>query len=316
MTVASKIPIPEKYRHLPPPPPSRGYEWLGLGPFLALHLLPLGALWTGTRWQDWAVCFALYFVRMFGVTAGHHRYFSHRTFKTSRWFQFVLAFFAQTSSQKGVLWWAAHHRNHHKFSDLPWDVHSPIQKGFWYSHWLWLYDRGTEVTDYNKVRDLAKYPELVWLNKYWAVPPTVLGVVIAWTMGLSGLFIAFGLSTVLLWHGTFTINSLSHVFGKRRFETTDTSRNNWLLAIITLGEGWHNNHHHYMGSVRQGFYWWEYDITYYVLKAMSWVGLVWDLRPVPKEILEDGRRRDAARRDAADLPPQIEPVVDALPEQA
>ena len=311
--VASPVQIPEKFRDLPPPV-HRGYDWIGVGPTLAIHLLPLAALWTGATWQDWAVCAALYFVRMFAVTAGYHRYFSHRTFKTSRAFQFVLAFLAQTSSQRGVLWWAAHHRNHHKFSDLPWDIHSPIQRGFWYSHIGWIYANGLEETDYSKVKDLAKYPELMWLNKYWVVPPIALGVAITLLMGWSGLFVAFALSTVILWHGTFTINSLSHVFGKRRFPTGDTSRNNWLLALVTMGEGWHNNHHHYMGSTRQGFYWWEVDVTYYILKAMSWVGLVWDLRPVPHAVLEEGRRRDAAAEPAP--LPSAEPLALPVPDQA
>ncbi len=291
-----RMPIPEKFRDLPLPPPSRGYDWVPFTPFLLLHVLVFGALWTGTHWVDWVACAVLYFVRMFAVTGAYHRYFSHRTYKTSRWFQFVLAFLAQTSSQKGALWWAAHHRDHHKYSDLPWDVHSPIQKGFWYSHVLWLVDRGTETTDYKRIKDLAKYPELVWLNKYWLVPPVALGVATWALLGWSGLFIGFFLSTVLLWHGTFLVNSLAHVFGKRRFATEDTSRNNWWIALVTLGEGWHNNHHHYMGSARQGFYWWEIDITYYILKALSWCGLIWDLRPVPEAVLAEGRALDAAAR--------------------
>ena len=297
------MPIPEKFRDLPLPPPSRGYDWLPFTPFLLLHVLVFGALWTGTSWVDWVACAVLYFVRMFAVTGAYHRYFSHRTYKTSRWFQFFLAFLAQTSSQKGALWWAAHHRDHHKYSDLPWDVHSPIQKGFWYSHVLWLVDRGTEVTDYKRIKDFAKYPELVWLNKYWLVPPVALGVATWWLLGWSGLLIGFFLSTVLLWHGTFLVNSLAHVLGGRRFPTADTSRNNWWIALLTLGEGWHNNHHHYMGSARQGFYWWEIDVTYYILKALSWCGLIWDLRPVPAAVLAEGRALDAAARRGESVAP-------------
>lgn len=312
MQFDSPVPIPEKYRDLPPKE-RPGYEWGSIGPTLAVHLLPLGALWTGARWQDWVVCFALYFARMFFVTGWHHRYFSHRTFKTSRAMQFIAAVLTQTSSQRGVLWWAAHHRHHHKFSDLPWDTHSPIQRGFWYSHIGWIFEKNAGNVDYDKIRDLSKYPELVWLDKYWYVPPAALGVLVYLTMGASGLFIGFALSTVLLWHGTFTINSLSHVIGKRRFKTGDTSRNNWLLALITLGEGWHNNHHHYMGSTRQGFYWWEIDISYYILKAMSWVGLVWDLRPVPEHILAEGRRQESASAPVTVL---SEPLDAALPDQA
>jgi stearoyl-CoA desaturase (delta-9 desaturase) len=253
-------------------------------PFLAIHVASLGALWSGaTPGAIWCAV-VLYWLRMFAVTGGYHRYFSHRTFKTSRWFQFVLAFLAESSSQRGVLWWGSNHRHHHRFSDQPEDIHSPRQKGFWYSHVLWIFaeDGGTDL---NKIKDLAKYPELRWLDKHWLVPPTVLGIITTLLFGWSGLFVGFCLSTVVLWHCTFTINSLSHVFGSRRYETTDDSRNNPLLAFITMGEGWHNNHHHYMLSCRQGFRWWEFDFTYYVLKGLSWVGLVWDIREPPAKIL-------------------------------
>lgn len=283
------LPIPAKLRARPIPDLG-AYRWSTAGPYLAIHLLPLGALITGTHWQDWAVCAGLYFVRMFAVTAGYHRYFSHRTFKTSRAFQFVLAFLAESAVQKGVLFWAAHHRVHHKYTDTPWDVHSPIRAGFWHAHTMWLFTPGMDETDLSRVRDLSRFPELRWLDRHWLVPPVLLALTILFTLGWSGLFIAFALSTVLTWHATYTINSLAHVYGKRRFPTPDTSRNNWLLALLTLGEGWHNNHHHHMHSARQGFYWWEIDITFYVLKAMSWVGLVWDLKPVPARI-RDARSR-------------------------
>jgi stearoyl-CoA desaturase (Delta-9 desaturase) len=266
------------------PPRSTARKLVGSIPFATIHVLGFIAPLFGVSWQVVVLCVALYFVRMFGTTAGYHRYFSHRTFKTSRFFQFVLAFLAQTSAQKGVLWWAAHHRNHHRYSDMPEDVHSPVQRGFWYSHVGWLFD-DTEETHFDRVRDLAKYPELRWLNKHYLVPPTILAVACYLAFGLPGLFTGFFLSTVILWHGTFTINSLSHVFGNRRYQTTDDSRNNWLLALITMGEGWHNNHHHYMLSTRQGFFWWEIDISYYCLKVLSWFGLVWDIREPPKEIL-------------------------------
>jgi len=260
-------------------------------PFILSHLAVLGAFWSGVTWQAVVLCLVLLFVRVWGVTAGYHRYFSHRTFKTSRAFQFFLALLAQSSSQKGVLWWAAHHRVHHKLSDQPGDVHSPVQDTFWYAHVEWLF-AGTEETRWDKIRDFAKYPELRWLNTYWAVPPTVLAVLCFLIAGWPGLFIGFFLSTVLLWHNTFLINSLTHVWGKRRFDTSDESRNNWLTALLTLGEGWHNNHHHYQSSCRNGFYWWEVDVTYYVIRMLGWVGLVWDIREVPEHVLEDGRRRD------------------------
>ena len=268
-------------------------EWLAATPFWTIHLLALGAIWTGVTPAAAICCVVLYVVRMFGVTGVYHRYFSHRTYKTSRVFQFVLAFIAQTSAQKGALWWAAHHRHHHLHSDQPQDVHSPVQDSFWYSHMLWILSDSTSRTDYSRIPDLARYPELRFLNKFYLLPPILLGAAVFFTLGASGLFFGFFVSTVLLWHGTFTINSLSHVFGKRRFATSDDSRNNWLLAIITMGEGWHNNHHRFSSSTRQGFYWYEYDFTYYILKVLSWCGLVWQLRPVPAAILEEGRKNEA-----------------------
>jgi stearoyl-CoA desaturase (delta-9 desaturase) len=253
-------------------------------PFFAIHALALGAFFVRFHWYYPVVALALYYVRMFGITAGYHRYFAHRSYKTGRVFQFLLAFLGATSAQKGVLWWAAHHRDHHKFSDQPEDIHSPVQRGFWWSHVGWILSSRYDETKYARIRDFGKYPELMWLNKYHLVPPILLAVVLGLIGGVPMMVWGFCVSTVLLWHGTFTINSLSHVFGSRRYQTTDDSRNNWLLALITCGEGWHNNHHYYMSTANQGFYWWEIDFSYWTLKALSWVGLVWDLRTPPKHI--------------------------------
>jgi len=271
------------------------YGWANSGPQWIIHVGAAYGIWLGGSPLVWGLCIALYWLRMFAVTGFYHRYFSHRTFKTSRVMQFLMAFAAMTSSQRGVLWWAAHHRNHHKFSDTEHDVHSPRHTGFLHSHIMWLYDQNDE-TDFARVKDLERYPELVWLNKYWVVPPIALAVACTLAAGLPGLLIGFMVSTVLLWHGTFTINSLSHVWGRRRYETGDDSRNNWVLAIITLGEGWHNNHHYFMNATRQGFFWWEFDPTYYGLKAMSWVGLVWDLKEPPARVYEVEAEADAVVR--------------------
>ncbi|UJR83822.1 acyl-CoA desaturase [Sandaracinus amylolyticus] len=274
------------------------YDWLASVPFILCHVAVLGALWSGVTWQAVVVCIALYWIRVFGVTAGYHRYFSHRAFETSRPMQFVLAWIAQSTSQKGAIWWASHHRAHHLYSDSERDLHSPRQHGFLHAHLGWLFS-GSDKTEWNRVKDLAKFPELVWLEKYYLVPPIVTGFLVWLFFGWSGLFIGFFLSTVFTWHGTFFINSLAHVWGTRRFETKDDSRNNPFLAILTMGEGWHNNHHHYMSSARQGFYWWEIDLTYYLLVAMEKVGLVWNLKQPPERVLEAGRRADAERRALA-----------------
>jgi stearoyl-CoA desaturase (delta-9 desaturase) len=260
-----------------------------------VHVALLGVLWSGVTAGSVALFAALYVVRMWGLTGAHHRYFAHRTFKTSRAFQFVLALVAQSSVQRGVLWWAAHHRVHHKHADEAGDVHSPVQRGFWYSHFGWIFD-GNDATRWDKVQDFARYPELVWLDRHWLVVPVALATACLALGGLPGLFVGFFASTVAVWHATFLVNSLAHVAGSRRFPTPDHSRNNWLIALVTLGEGWHNNHHHYQSSARNGFYWWEVDVTWYVLRALAAVGLIWDLREPPAHMLAEGRRLDAARR--------------------
>jgi stearoyl-CoA desaturase (delta-9 desaturase) len=264
-------------------------DWAGAIPFVLCHLVVFAAIFTGVTWQAVLVCIVLYVVRMFGVTAGYHRYFSHRSFATSRAFQLVLALLAQSSAQKSVLWWAAHHRHHHLHSDDPADRHSPAQHGFLESHVGWVFREDAGPTDLARVADLAKYPELRWLHRHWLVPPAVLAILVLLLFGWSGLVIGFFLSTVLTWHGTYTINSLSHVLGSRRFATKDTSRNNPFLALLTLGEGWHNNHHHYPNAARCGFYPRELDVTYLGLRLLEKLGLVWGLKAVPGRVLEAGR---------------------------
>jgi stearoyl-CoA desaturase (Delta-9 desaturase) len=285
-------------------------DWLTSIPFFAIHAAALGVFFVRFHWVYPLVALGLYYLRMFGITAGYHRYFAHRSYKTSRPVQFLLAFLGATSAQKGVLWWAAHHRDHHKYSDQPEDIHSPVQRGFWWSHVGWILSPKNDRTKIERIRDFAKYPELRWLNKYHLVPPTLLAVALFLIGGWPLLTWGFFLSTVVLWHGTFTINSLSHVFGRRRYQTTDDSRNNWLLALITCGEGWHNNHHFYMSTANQGFFWWEIDLSYYALKMMSWVGLVWDLRTPPKHIRDTHKPPLVQPPPAATALPTPAPLAD------
>ncbi len=267
-----------------------GIAWGRSISFFAVHLTAVvGIAVLGWSWRGFALAIALYTARMFAVTAGYHRYFSHRAFRTSRAFQLLLACFAMTSSQRGVLWWAGHHRTHHKYSDQPGDVHSVLREGFLWGHVGWILSRRYAATDWNRVRDLAKYPELVWLDRWWWTPPALLGAGLFAVGGPFALVWGFLVSTVLLWHGTFTINSLTHMFGTRRYPTTDNSRNNPVLAAVTLGEGWHNNHHYYQRAVRQGFFWWEFDPTYVVLWLLAKMGIVWDLHPVPQKVLQRAR---------------------------
>jgi stearoyl-CoA desaturase (delta-9 desaturase) len=271
-------------------------------PYLILHAGCLGVLWVGWSWVAVGVAIALYFLRMFAVTGFYHRYFSHHAFKTSRLVQFMFGIWANSAVQRGPIWWASQHRHHHAHSDRAEDAHSPARHGLCWSHIGWLTARDNLTTDARYVRDLLRFPELRFLDRFDVLVPIVLAAllyVLGWqlesvaphlgTNGLQMLVWGFFVSTVLVFHATCTINSLAHVFGSRRFQTEDDSRNNWFLTLLTLGEGWHNNHHRYPASARQGFLWWEIDLTFYGLKVLQWLGLIWDVKPVPARVLAEAR---------------------------
>lgn len=254
-------------------------------PFFLVHIAALSVFFFPVTGSLILLCLASYYLRMFAITAGYHRYLSHRAYKTSRLGQFAIAFLGCTSIQKGPLWWAANHRLHHKHSDGPDDIHSPVRRGFWWSHVGWILSVEHDKTRWEQIPDLAKFPELRWLNRFHLMPVVLYGALIFAIGGAEAFAWGFLLSTVLLWHGTFSINSLAHVWGAKRYETGDGSRNNFWLALITLGEGWHNNHHRFMSSARQGFFWWELDGSYLVLRALRRLGGVWDLRQPPASLL-------------------------------
>ncbi len=282
-------------------------DWMRCLPFMILHLGCLGVIWTGASLFAVATAVVLYAVRMFAVTGIFHRYFSHKTYHVSRAGQFLLAVFGGTAVQRGALWWAYHHRHHHRHSDEAEDAHSPHVHGFWWSHIGWITSRRNFPTDYSTVRDLAKYPELVFLNRFDSLVPALFAGaiwVLGWqlekhapglhTNGWQLLVWGFFISTTALFHGTSCINSLAHLMGRRRYQTEDDSRNSAILAVITLGEGWHNNHHRYQSAARNGFFWWEFDITYYVLRALSWTGFIWNLNPVPAAVMTEGKSQRGA----------------------
>jgi stearoyl-CoA desaturase (delta-9 desaturase) len=279
-------------------------DWARILPFVLSHLACLGVFWVGISPVAVIAALSAYLVRMFAITGFYHRYFSHRSFKTSRAGQFIFGLLGASAAQRGPVWWAAHHRYHHANSDLEVDLHSPSQHGFIKAHMGWFLTMKGLAPDTRFVRDLLRFPELRWLDRFDVLAPVMLGVGMFFlgislahaapslhTSGAQMLVWGFFISTVLCWHATYTINSLSHVFGRQRYRTDDNSRNNWLLAVLTLGEGWHNNHHYYPNAARQGFYWWEYDPTFYLLKLMSWLGLIWDLKPIPVAIRDNPRRR-------------------------
>lgn len=279
-------------------------DWWRVIPFVALHLACLGLFWVGWSWFAILFAITLYGVRMFAITGFYHRYFAHKSFQTSRAGQFIFALIGATAVQRGPLWWAAHHRDHHVHADEEQDAHSPVKHGFFWSHIGWFLSSANFATKFERVKELAKFPELRFLDRFDILVPIlfatvifVLGELLAQhapqleTDGLQLLIWGFVISTVVLYHATFSVNSLAHVWGKRRYQTRDHSRNNFIIALFTLGEGWHNNHHHYPGAAKQGFYWWEIDFTYYGLRLLAALGLIWNLRTVPHEIRESKQYR-------------------------
>jgi stearoyl-CoA desaturase (Delta-9 desaturase) len=272
-------------------------DWVRVWPYFALHAVCLFVFVVGVSCIAVGVAATLYAVRMFALTAFYHRYFSHRAFKTSRVAQFVFALIGASAVQRGPIWWAAHHRHHHAHSDHDPDVHSPVRRGFFWSHMGWFLSRRHFAPDLAKVRDLQRFPELRLIDRFDILVPISLGAILyglgaflerrdpelgttGWQLVIWGSFI----STLVCHHVAFLVNSLCHGVGARRYETTDDSRNNAWVALLTFGEGWHNNHHHYPSSARQGFYWWEVDVTYYGLWLLSRLGIIWDLKQVPSRV--------------------------------
>lgn len=274
-------------------------DWWRVIPFVSLHLACLSVFWVGWSWFAVIFAIALYCLRMFAITGFYHRYFAHKSFQTSRFGQFVFALIGATAVQRGPLWWAAHHRDHHVHADEEQDAHSPVKHGFFWSHIGWFLSSANFATKFERVKELAKFPELRFLDRFDVLVPIAFAILIYCigesiaqyaphleTNGIQLLVWGFVVSTVVLYHATFSVNSLAHVWGKRRYQTRDHSRNNFIIALLTLGEGWHNNHHHYPGAAKQGFYWWEIDFTYYGLRVLAALGLIWNLRKVPHAIRE------------------------------
>jgi len=231
---------------------------------------------------SFALCAAVMLMCGFGVTVCHHRYFAHRSFKTSRWFQFVLGWWASATGQRGPLWWSAHHRRHHSHSDTEGDVHSPTAGGFLHAHLGWLFGKPAAAPDFRVMRDFAKFPELVWLDRLWAVPFLLVGFACYLIGGWAGVVYGFCLGCAIVLQITFSINSFAHLFGKQPHPTGDSSRNNWLLGVIGFGEGWHNNHHHSPRTARLGVKWNQIDFGYWMILVLEKLGLIWCVRKTPR----------------------------------
>ncbi len=269
-------------------------DWLRVVPFIAIHFIALTAIWIKFEWVLLAAALGFFALRMFAITGFYHRYFSHKTFKTSRLVQFLFAFIGATAAQRGPIWWASHHRRHHLNSDQKNDHHSPHVHHFLWSHMGWFLAKRNFLTDRRYVKDLIKFKELLWIDRFDWLPPLAFIVFLYFLgeylnsayqiSGISMIIWGFFVSTVCVYHCTFAVNSIAHIWGKQRYQTKEKSKNNFLIALLTFGEGWHNNHHHFPGSIRQGFYWWEIDFTFYGLKFLSLFGIVYNLRTVSKSI--------------------------------
>lgn len=267
--------------------PGDRINWLRSSPFIAMHGVALACLLCTTI--HWWLFAALYGVLMFCITAGFHRYFSHRTYKTSRVMQFILAYLGTCSAQRGVLWWASLHRDHHTHSDTDADVHTPHRPWWWdklfseklwdffWSHMGWIMTDAYAETRWDRIKDFAKYPELVFINKFHLLPPITLGTLLL-VLGGWSMVATYLLTIVVVWHATFCVNSVSHIFGSQAYATQDQSRNSFLMALLTFGEGWHNNHHQHPNCEPQGMRWWQIDLSHYILTVLGWLHIVWDIR--------------------------------------
>jgi fatty-acid desaturase len=253
-----------------------------------LHAPALALPWLATTPAHWIAFAVAYVVILFALGGGLHRYFAHRAFRTSRAFQLVLALLA-ASCFGDPIGFAGRHRLHHRWSDTERDFHGP-RRGLWFS-WLGhlLEDGYSERALLAATRDLARYPELRWLHRWFFVPGLAAGGLI-W---LGGGFAMFAAAYCLPWcllavHGASAVNYVCHTRGRRRYATGDRSTNHPVLAVVLLGEGWHNNHHHYPGAARAGFFSGEVDGLYWMLRGLAHLGLVWNLREVPEHVRRSG----------------------------
>jgi stearoyl-CoA desaturase (delta-9 desaturase) len=263
--------------------------------YILLHLGCFGILYTGVSAEAMAVLCVAFLIRALGVSIVYHRYFAHRSFRTSRLMQFCLGLYGSLTVLGGLLWWAQTHREHHRHADTPDDIHSPAFHGFIYSHCGWFLDDRHRSLDLSKVRDLARFPELIWLERLDVLSKLSYIACCYWLFGIVGVVWGFFVPAVIVLQMVHWIQSVSHsIGGYRRYASLDDSRNHWLFGIISFGEGFHHNHHCFPNSARLGLHWWEFDASYFVLLALEWSGLIWDLK-VPTRKAPPGR--DKMERD-------------------
>ena len=246
-------------------------EFLGIA---GLHLVCVFAPWTFS-WSALGVALFLYWaVCGLGISMGYHRLLTHRGFETSGAFRYVLATLGTMNFQGGPVGWVGTHRIHHRDSDTENDPHSP-RHGFLWAHLLWCLAHDPLGRRRKAAAlDLGRERGMVWLDKWFWVPQAVLAAVLYLLGGWSWVVWGVGVRTVFTYHATWLVNSASHTWGYRNFETKDDSRNNWWVALISWGEGWHNNHHAHQRSARHGMRWFEIDATYWSLRLLAWLRVV------------------------------------------
>ena len=263
-------------------------DW-GIILFLAVaHILAIISL-VNFSWKAFTVFVVLYVISGLGITFGFHRLFTHRAFKVPKWIEYVAAFAGTLALQGSVLKWVAHHRMHHAFSDNDRDPHDST-RGFWFSHLFWTCYNDPARDDMKIqrkfARDIAADPVLVFMSKdsfsigAQVLLATGLWYVFGWEIMLSGV----ALRLVALYHATWFVNSAAHLWGYRNYDVGDRATNCWWVGLITFGEGWHNNHHAFSNVAPAGHRWWEIDTTWMLIKALSWVGLVRDIKLPPTYI--------------------------------
>lgn len=251
-------------------------KWDILAGIGILHVGALFAPWTFS-WSGFWVFFVLQFVTgLFGITLCYHRLLAHRSFHVPKWLEYVLTFCGCLALQGGPIKWVATHRVHHAFSDRPQDPHSPT-RGFWWAHILWLFaydealDSGTQCHRY--APELSRDPVHRFFDRTNSAYNLILGAILYGLGGLSWLVWGLCVRTVFVYHVTWLVNSAAHLWGYQTFKTNEGSTNNWWVALLSYGEGWHNNHHAYLHSAAHGLRWWELDLTYLVIRVLGWARL-------------------------------------------
>jgi fatty-acid desaturase len=253
------------------------FNWATVAFFATIHAFALLAPWFFS-WSALGVMLLLHWLfGSIGICLGYHRLLSHRSFQVPKGLEYTIAFIGALALQGGPIFWVAGHRLHHAYTeDEDKDPYS-ARRGFWWSHMLWMFYPHPEFFDYQEYKrfapDLERDPFYRWLNRYFFLLQLPLGALLYWLGGWSFVIYGMFVRAVLLWHSTWFINSVTHVWGYRSFNIPDNSRNLWWAAILTYGEGWHNNHHAYPNVAKAGWHWWEYDPTWWAIWLLKHIGL-------------------------------------------